>query len=162
MQKNIFRILISLLVLALSLPSYAQIFGGNKQTHTATYYNYKTECLEDKLDGSFVFRAWGKGSTKKEAIDQAKRNVLNDVLFKGIDKGKCRIRPLIIELNAEEKYRSYIYNFFNDDEYKYFIHLEKSPKFRKKTPQQKVYGIKIKVQVEALRQKLREDNIINY
>lgn len=149
-------------MIALAVPSYAQIFGGNKQSHTASYYNYSTECLEDKLDGSFIFRAWGKGSTKKEAIDQAKRNVVNDILFKGINKGKCRIRPLIIELNAEEKYRSYTYKFFDDDEYKDYIHLEKSPKSRKKSRQQTVYGVKIKVHVEAIREKLREDNIINY
>ena len=40
----------------------------NKQTKSASFYHYETECLEDKLDGNFVFMAWGTGSSKKEAI----------------------------------------------------------------------------------------------
>ena len=64
----------------------------NKQTKSASFYHYETECLEDKLDGNFVFMAWGAGSSKKEAIDQAKRNAINDILFKGVNKSTCNVR----------------------------------------------------------------------
>jgi hypothetical protein len=137
-------------------PVLGQVF--NKQKKTASYYNVETECLEDKLDGSFVLNAWGKGSSKSEAIDQAKRNVLNDILFNGVNKG-CQMRPLIVEVNAASKYRSYVYAFF-DKEYKDFISIEKSPKSLKKSRKQTSYGIKIRVKVEAIRQKLIEDNIL--
>ena len=79
MKKNIEKIILSIVILVLTTPISAQIF--NKQKKTASYYNYETECLEDKLDGSFILQAWGKGSDKSEAIDQAKRNVLNDILL---------------------------------------------------------------------------------
>ena len=159
MKNQIFKFLLILGVFLVTMPSYAQLFGGNKQSHTASYYNYKTECLVDKLDGSYIFRAWGTGSTKKEAMDQAKRNVLNDVLFNGVSKGSCRINPLIIEVNAKEKYKTYVYKFFNKD-YKDYIKIEKSPKSRKKSRQQTVYGVKVRVDIEGMRQKLITDNIL--
>jgi hypothetical protein len=69
------------------------------------------------------------------------------------------MRPLIVEVNAASKYRSYVYAFF-DKEYKDFISIEKSPKSLKKSRKQTSYGIKIRVKVEAIRQKLIEDNIL--
>jgi hypothetical protein len=156
MKKIIKRLTILAIVTLVSAPVFGQIF--NKQKKTASYYSVETECLEDKLDGSFILQAWGKGSSKSEAIDQAKRNVLNDILFKGIRKG-CQMRPLIIEVNASTKYKSYVYSFFNTD-YKDFISIEKSPKSLKKSRKQTSYGIKVRVKVEAIKQKLITDNIL--
>ena len=157
MKRIINNFTITLLVVFLSAPVFGQVFN-NKQKKTASYYNGETECLEDKLDGSFVLQAWGKGSSKSEAIDQAKRNVLNDILFKGVNKG-CQLRPLIIEVNASTKYRNYAYAFF-DKEYKDYISIEKSPKTRKKSRKQTSYGIKVRVKIEAIRQKLITDKIL--
>ena len=156
MKKIINKITILAIVTLFSAPVFGQVF--NKQKKTASYYSVETECLEDKLDGSFILQAWGKGSNKSEAIDQAKRNVLNDILFKGVTKG-CQMRPLIIEINASTKYKSYAYSFFNSD-YKDFISIEKSPKSLKKSRKQTSYGMKVRVKVEDIRQKLITDNII--
>ena len=156
MKKIINKITILAIVTLVSAPIYGQIF--NKQKKTSSYYSIETECLEDKLDGSFILQAWGKGSSKSEAIDQAKRNALNDILFKGINKG-CHLLPLIVEVNASKKYKSYVYSFFNSD-YKDFISIEKSPKSLKKSRKQTSYGIKIRVKIEEMRQKLITDNIL--
>jgi hypothetical protein len=156
MKIIIKKISILAFVILISSPVFGQIF--NKQKKTASYYTVETECLEDKLDGSFILQAWGKGSSKSEAIEQAKRNVLNDILFKGINKG-CQLRPLIVEVNASTKYRSYVYSFFNS-KYKDFISIEKSPKSLKKSRKQTSYGIKVRVKVEDIRQKLITDNIL--
>ena len=156
MKNRINKLVIIVFAIFFVSPVSGQVF--NKQKKTASYYDVETECLEDKLDGSFILNAWGKGSSKSEAIDQAKRNVLNDILFNGVNKG-CQMRPLIVEVNAASKYRSYVYAFF-DKEYKDFISIEKSPKSLKKSRKQTSYGIKIRVKVEAIRQKLIEDNIL--
>jgi hypothetical protein len=156
MKNKFYKLIVVILTVFFVSPVLGQVF--NKQKKTASYYDVETECLEDKLDGSFILNAWGKGSSKSEAIDQAKRNVLNDILFNGVNKG-CQMRPLIVEVNAASKYRSYVYAFF-DKEYKDFISIEKSPKSLKKSRKQTSYGIKIRVKVEAIRQKLIEDNIL--
>ena len=134
------------------------MFCFSQNSNNASYYTYKNECLEDKLDGNYIIKGWGSGSTKSEAIDQAKRNVLNDILLNGIIKG-CNLLPLIFEVNAKTKYQDYIYNFFNSD-YKDFIKAENSPKSLKKSKNQTTYGIKLKVNRQALKQKLITDNIL--
>lgn len=131
----------------------------SKQTKSASYYHYETECLEDKLDGYFIFMAWGTGSSKKEAIDQAQRNAINDILFKGVNKSTCSVRPLITEVQAREKYRGYIAEFFRED-YLDYIKIEKSTKSKKKSRSQTTYGVKVKIDVEGIRNKLKTDKII--
>ena len=155
MKKFIIQILCTVFILTFSLSSIAQ----SKQTKTASYHKYETECLEDKLDGNFIFMAWGSGSTKKEAIDQAQRNAINDILFKGVNKSTCNVRPLILEVQAAEKYRYYVADFFSKD-YRDYISIEKSPKSKKKSRSKTVYGIKVKIDVEGIRKKLKTDNII--
>ena len=131
----------------------------NKQAKSASFYQYETECLEDKLDGNFVFMAWGSGSSKKEAIDQAKRNAINDILFKGVNKSTCSVRPLITEVQAREKYRAYVAEFFRED-YSKYIKIEQSTKSKKKSRSQTTYGVKVKIDVEGIRYKLKTDQII--
>tara|TARA_B100001758_G_scaffold217676_1_gene204639 strand:- start:10526 stop:10999 length:474 start_codon:yes stop_codon:yes gene_type:complete len=130
-----------------------------KQSKSASFYQYETECLEDKLDGNFVFMAWGSGSSKKEAIDQAKRNAINDILFKGVNKSTCSVRPLITEVQAREKYRDYIAEFFRKD-YSKYINIEQSTKSKKKSRSQTTYGVKVKIDVAGIRYKLKTDQII--
>lgn len=155
MKNFITQIICTVFIFSLSFSCIAQV----KQTKTASYYKYETECLEDKMDGNFIFMAWGSGSTKKEAIDQAKRNAINDILFKGINKSNCNVRPLILEVQAKDKYRNYVANLFRKD-YLNYIFVEKSPKSKKKSRSQTVYGVKVKIDVEGLRNKLKSDNII--
>ena len=72
MKNKLYKLIVVILTVFFVSPVLGQVF--NKQKKTASYYDVETECLEDKLDGSFILNAWGKGSSKSEAIDQAKRN----------------------------------------------------------------------------------------
>ena len=83
---------------------------------TSSYYTYKTECLGVELDGSQTLRAWGTGKNKKDAIEQAKKNAIHDILFQGIHDGqsKCSVKPLLTEVNAADKYEDYFNAFFQD------------------------------------------------
>ena len=88
------------------------------------YYTIESECLGSELDGSITLRAWGPGRNRFDAVDQAKKNALREVIFKGIRKGspECNQRPLLPEVNAEMKYEDFFNRFFSDrtDDYKKF------------------------------------------
>ena len=88
------------------------------------YYTIESECLGSELDGSITLRAWGTGRNRFDAVDQAKKNALREVIFKGIQKGspECNQRPLLPEVNAEMKYEDFFNRFFSDrtDDYKKF------------------------------------------
>ncbi len=90
-------------------------------------YNYKTECFGTELDGSQTVKAWGTGRNRFDAVEQAKKNAVNDVIFKGINEGvqACQMRPLIIEVQAREKHEDYFNAFFADGgKYSEFVSLK--------------------------------------
>lgn len=78
--------------------------------------NFATECLGEDMAGINTLRVWGKGKNRAEAIEQAKRNALRDIMFSGVfgGSGSCTVRPLVTEVNAQEKYRDYFNAFFKE------------------------------------------------
>lgn len=147
------------------------LLSCNPQRQIAGHYSYETECLGSELDGSQTVRAWGTGRNRGDAIEQAKKNVIREVLFKGIRNGKpeCHVRPVIVEVNAHEKYEDYFFNFFRDEgPYSEFIidddgsdlHLSVI-KGRKKAGDQETYGVVVRVHRARLKERMMSDNIIS-
>lgn len=96
-----------------------------KSTSTEAFYTFETECVKNAMDGSVVLRAWGQGSSRADAVEQAKKQAVHDVVFYGIQKGQCKFKPLVIEVNAKEKYQTYFDNFFSKDGmYNRFIKMD--------------------------------------
>lgn len=141
---------------------------GAKKTEVSSAYAYtsfETTCMGVEHDGSQTLRAWGKGSNKADAIEQAKKNAVYDVLFKGIvGTGECARRPLVGEVNARERYAQYFNPFFSDGgEYRKFVKEEKSgekSRLEAKAVSQTAYGIIVTVDREGLRKQLEEDGVI--
>ena len=139
--------------------SYGQI--NRKLKKSGSHYQNETTCVQDKMDGTFVLKTWGKGKDKAEAIDQAIKNALNDVIFNGIRGGEfCNFNPLVIEVQAKEKYSTYFNTFFQND-YKDYVMIEDSPKKRLKSKTATNYGFNIVLNREKLKSRLKSDNIIN-
>src|SRR5688572_5726032 len=105
-MKNIYTISVIALMFIISC--------GDPQKKIAGNYTYETECISTELDGSETIMAWGSGSNKNDAVEQAKKNGIRDMLFKGIRKGKsdCNQKPIIFEVNAQEKNEEYFRKFF--------------------------------------------------
>lgn len=51
----------------------------------------------------------GEGRNRADAVEQAKKNAVREVIFNGIHDGNssCDQRPLLNIPNAEERYREY-------------------------------------------------------
>lgn len=147
------------------------IFCTSCRTNTTisneyAFVSFETECLGVEGDGSQTVRAWGKGKNKADAIEQAKKNAVKDIIFKGITagSGECNTRPLILEVNAQEKYEYYFNIFFRDGgEYKKYVTSNdenKTSRIVAKHSTQENYGIVARVKRAELRQRLIDDNII--
>jgi hypothetical protein len=96
------------------------------QRKIAAYNTYKTECLGIEMDGSQTVKAWGTGRNRHDAVEQAKKNAVRDVLFNGITAGKpeCQVKPVLPEVNVREKNEEYFNRFFADGgDFKKFISL---------------------------------------
>lgn len=128
-------------------------------------YNYKTECIDNKLNGIIVLKAWGKGINKKEAISQAKKNALEALLFQGILDGKpnCDTKPLVTEVNAYERNQAYFDAFFSEKgDYLNFIDSDTSKKNAVIIPSENkiTIGIVVTVLQSKLKEKMVQDQII--
>ncbi|NCC98963.1 MAG: hypothetical protein EOL95_04555 [Bacteroidia bacterium] len=152
------------LLLAISMLFAAIVV--NADNNTSAYYNSETECLGVELDGSQTLRVWANGRNKTDAVEQCKKNAVNEVIFNGIKNGNggCNKKPLITEVNAKEKYEYYFNIFFKDDgEYKKYISMEDSRTFTKKRlkrSEQVKYGITVRVNRGDLQDRLIKDGII--
>ncbi len=136
------------------------------QNNIAGSYTYKTECLGVELDGSQTVKTWGTGKNKADAVEQAKKHALRDVLFNGILEGKddCEKKPLITEVNAQQKHEDYFNDFFADSgDYKRFISLRDEPKGKRdefKSRKNTTIGLIVRVLRADLKKKLIKDGIL--
>lgn len=149
---------IILLMLLLSTTLVAQSSG--------LFADIETECLGVELDGSETLRVWGVGRNKQDAVEQAKKNAVQHVLFVGVRKGNkgCNTKALLLEVNAEQKYQYYFNLFFKDGgEYLKYISMEDKRSFsnqKKKNKVQSMYGVTVRVLRSELRQRLIDDHIL--
>lgn len=122
------------------------------------YTQFETECLGVEEDGTQTLRVWGSGKNKNDAQDQARKNAVRDVLFKGIRNGVegCNVKPLVTEANAREKYEDYFNKFFRDDgKYEKYV-SNKDSKQKMKKIEKTDMGVRVVLIVRVLRPKLKE------
>ena len=90
--------------------------GCSPRNITSAYNTPEPIYMNDEADGSITVRAFGEGRNLYDAKTQARKNALRAVIFKGISvPGNAYLsRPLVTELNAQEKYEAFFNEFFKD------------------------------------------------
>lgn len=158
----------SLLLLLILVSLFS--FQSNAQKNIGGNYTLESECLGAEMDGSQTLKAWGFGRNRGDALEQARKNAVRDVLFKGLRNGKqgCNIKPVVFDMNAQEKYEDYFNKFFADGgEYKKYVNqkdepfLNKLSKDKKKGRSGVQIGVVLRVMRAELKQKMIDDKIIN-
>lgn len=128
--------------------------------------SYETKCLNIELDGSQTLRVWGEGRNKKDAVEQAKKNAVNEILFHGVRNGNkgYNQRPIVTVVNARERYQEYFDIFFADNgEYTNFVTMQDrriGSTIKKIGTTQVKCCITVRVLCSQLREKLKSDGII--
>lgn len=151
-------ILLGIILLVFSLNSC------KSQKDISGYYTFETECLGVELDGSQTLKTWGKGKNKRDAFVQAQKNAVRDVLFNGISKGTvaCNQKPLLREVNAQEKYQDYFFIFFKDGGKYTKYTSNRDGKIKNKFMANNKYVVETTVRIlrDKLKKQLIKDNII--
>lgn len=163
------RIQSTITLVSLLAASTIHFTSCDPQKKIAGNYTYETECMGVEMDGSQTLKAWGSGRNRWDAVDQAKKNAIRDVLFKGIRHGKteCEVKPVIFEVNAQEKYEDYFNKFFADGgEYKNYVSMKdesimpKITKDRKGAGSEVTEGVIVRVLRADLKKKMMADKIL--
>jgi len=131
-------------------------------------YTHEIECMGSELDGSITLKTWGKGKNRADALEQARKEAINNVLFAGIRNGKpdCYTPAILNAPNIRENKADYFNNFFKDGgDYKKFT-SNKDESFGKKErvkgrDGEVMYGFIIRVMRSELKKQMITDKILN-
>lgn len=149
-------------LLAASVVCFA--FSSCKSPSVEAFYTFETECMGNTMDGAIVLKVWGQGASRADAVTQAKKKAIYDVIFKGVQKGLCNFKPLLFEVNAEEKHKAYFDNFFSDKgAYNNFLNMDATKMgsgVQKKSKTRDSYALVLKVLRADLEKRLIADNIL--
>jgi hypothetical protein len=121
-----------------------------------------------ELDGSITLKTWGRGKNRADAIEQAKKESVNAVLFVGIRNGKpdCDTRPILNAPNIRANKADYFNNFFKDGgDYTKFISNQDESFWKKESAKARdgdvMYGLIIRVRRSELKKQMIADGILN-
>lgn len=161
MKSNILTAVISAAILTMTSCKSPQVIDS-----TYAGAGFKVECMGTDLDGSQTLRSWGTGKNKGQAMETAKKNAVRAVIFSGITDGVagCNVKPLLFEVNAEEKHEAYFNRFFADGgAYKGYVSMKdekRTSRIKSSNNAIENWGIVVRVDRAALRQRLMEDGIL--
>lgn len=161
MKKIIFINLLFLAIVMTSCKSKIETISG--------YYDYETECVSVDQNGFQTVKAWGTGMTEKDAILNARRRAVDDILFKGIRGGSslCDIRPMISNPNKRRDNINYFNRFYApkgafelyaglpDENW-----LRRKLKINEKNDGKLAYEIIIEIDMMGLREHMKRDRLI--
>lgn len=161
-MKKIFKYLMAVVMIV----SFVSCRKDTVLPSSAAHASFETTGIGSELDGSVTVRAWGKGKDKADALDQARKQAVYDVVFNGIKKGEGTYngRPLIFEVNAKEKYEYYFNRLFADngefEKYATFADENRKARMVAKNKGIENWSTIIRVERAKLKEKLIEDGII--
>lgn len=146
----------------------AMLLSGckSKEVTTTSFHSYTTECMGKNMDGSQTLRVWASGRNRADAIEQAKKKAVYDVVFTGISagSGECNAYPVVDEANARKKYEEYFDLFFADGgAYSKYASISGQKKSAMKSYQgdgSQMWEIIVTVNRSALHSRFVSDNII--
>lgn len=132
-----------------------------------SYYDQKPQIVSTELDGSYAISCWGEGRNSDEAMKELKKQAVYEVVFNGVVSASSNImslKPLILTVNAKEKYAEWSNTFFADggDYLKYCSKHDRrtgSSRFIRNRNQVLCQGV-VTVDVAGLKAALKESGII--
>jgi hypothetical protein len=126
---------------------------------TAAFYNYEVQHVASG-EGTETLKVYSYAKTEKEGVEQGKLNAIRAILFKGIPGADFQ-KPIVAEVGAEEKYKSYFNEFLKPGgKYLKFIALSSNTIDAFKSDEMQKVGVTLTIQKDNLRKELEAANII--
>ncbi len=168
-MKKIFLILLSAALVLFCFDASAQSKKKKKaaDTNTAQWY-YELEAYNAPNNGAVYIKVWSYGQDVTIARDQAMKNAVHGVMFRGVPANQTKRipakSPLVADYVVEQNNRAFFDQFFaNGGEYLRYVTKTTSAssddimKYDKKNYK---VGIIVTVQYDALKKMLEQRGII--
>ena len=154
---------ISILMAVVAVAVLTSCGSKKPAVQTASYFNYTTECLGKQADGTQLLKVYAKGVDRSDAVREAKKKAIEEVLFKGITSGtECSAYPVVDTPNARQKYEDYFNKFFKDSGNfkKYVDEVDKDLRNSFQGAGTQTWGIVVQIDRNALKKRMQKDKII--
>ena len=131
------------------------------------FYDQPSRVLSADYNGTYVIRTQVRSKDAVTAFYDAQRKVVKEIIFDGIqaaNNGVSDLKPLCLDMNAQEKYEDYWNAFFSDNgPWKQFTSYSKrrvvTTRYERDGRQMVETGT-VTVDRAGIKKKLQEDGII--
>ena len=160
-MKKYRKINLLLIMLSVFMSLLAQKNEAIKDTEN---WRYEIESVGTGVSGTYLLKVWSYSKKPDVAIEQAKRNAIHGVIFRGFE-GKSRQKPLASNPNLEQEKAEFFKEFFADGgKYMKFISLVNNGAIagedRMKIGKEYKIGVVVSVNSDLLRKDLEDAGII--
>lgn len=135
----------------------------NKANRDTEKFRYELECAGNGVQGTYLVKVWTYSKKPQVAYEQAAKNAVHGVIFKGFtgSNGCVSQQPLARNAGVETEYEDYFKHFFADkgEYYKYVSIVEGTYEYVKVGKEYKV-GVVVSVKKDELRKALEAAGVI--
>ncbi len=154
-------------VMLLTLLAGMLVMSSCGVKRSQAYYDQSTQVLSANYDGSYVLRVQVRARNAAVGFADAKRQAVRDVIFKGAkaaSNGISDLKPLVFDMNAQEKHEDYFNAFFEDkgawNNYCSLQDRRTNTSSFERTNTQMVQTVTVTVDRAGLKRRLQADGII--
>jgi hypothetical protein len=159
-------ILFTTLIILFSAPSFAQRRKADKDTKN---WRYELEGVQQGVSGTYLIKVWQYSKKPKIAIEQAKKNAVHGIVFKGYSAakdGRLSGQPALTNNpNLDQEKKEFFDDFFSDNgKYMKYVNIAGDGAVaagdRIKVGKEYKIGVIVSVRTQALRKDLESAGII--
>jgi hypothetical protein len=155
-------------VLLLLVSTFSMVGQARKKADEDTKeWRYEIQCAGVGHDGTYLIKVWSYSKRGNVAIEQAKKNAVHGVIFKGFvgSEGCVSQRALVPNPNIEAEKKEFFDLFFEDGgKYMKYVSVSTDGQIsaddRKKVGKEYKIGIIISVMKDALRKDLEAAGVV--
>lgn len=153
------------LLLGTALTNKATAQAARKADKDTKNWEYEIECAGVGTDGTYLVKVWSYSKKANVALDQAKKNAVHGIVFKGFAGGAqgCTAQKPLASSPAIEQEKADFFDLFFADNGKYMKYVGSSGDQvgeRVKVGKEYKVGVIVSVQKDALRKDLEAAGII--
>lgn len=153
-----------LMMAVLVLLSSVAVAGPKKRADKDTNnFRYDIECAGNGAVGTYLVKVWSYSTQKQVAYDQALKNAIHGVIFKGYsgENGCVGQSPLARQNGAEVENADYFKHFFSDGgEYRKYASVVNGTTDVMIVGREYKVGVEVSVKKDDLRRALEEAGVI--
>lgn len=158
---------LTLILLGFTMAANAQAKAKKKANQDTENFRYEIQCVTVGAEGTYLIKVFTYSKNPNVAIEQAKKNAVHGVIFKGFSGAGagCTQKPLTPNPALEQEKETFFKDFFaNGGKYLKFVNVAGdgsiAPEDRLKVGKEYKTGVIVSVLKDALRKDLEAAGII--